>query len=129
MIRVTRTLISRNGHRFKQRDLLCEELAHAVRRDSAILDGEIVCFDDNGRPDIHKLLFRRDWPFFYAFDTLELDDNDVRRLPLVHRKRLLNPCIDDVGGGFTNSLSSGDTQCVAATASRQCFEPWEQTGV
>ena len=82
-------LISRNGHRFMRWDLLCEELAHAVRCESAILDGEIVCPDDDGKPNFHKLVFRRDWPFFYAFDVLELDGLDLRRMPLVHRKRLL----------------------------------------
>jgi bifunctional non-homologous end joining protein LigD len=89
-------LISRNGHRFNQWDLLCEELAHAVQCDSAILDGEIVCLDDDGRPNFHKLLFRRDWPFFYAFDVLALDGVDVRLLPLIHRKRLLKRILPTV---------------------------------
>ena len=83
------TLTSRNGHRFAQWDLLCEKLAHAVRCDSAILDGEIVCLDDDGAPNFHKLLFRRDSPWFYAFDVLALDGEDVRRLPLIARKRIL----------------------------------------
>ena len=89
-------LISRNGHRFKQWNLLCEELAHAVRCDSAILDGEIVCLDDDGRPNLHKLLFRRDWPLFYAFDLIELDGEDLRQVPLIARKRLLHGIMPSV---------------------------------
>jgi ATP-dependent DNA ligase len=29
------------------------------------------------------LLFRRDWPFFFAFDLLEVDGEDLRDQPLV----------------------------------------------
>jgi bifunctional non-homologous end joining protein LigD len=54
------------------------ELAHAIRCDSAILDEEIVCLDEDGRPNFHKLLFRRDWPFFFAFDLIELNGEDHR---------------------------------------------------
>lgn len=89
-------LTSRRGHTFKQWDVLCEAMAHAVRFDSAILDGEIVCLDDDGRPNFHQLLFRRDWPFFYAFDLIELDGMDLRRLPLIHRKRLLKGIMPSV---------------------------------
>ena len=46
-----------------------------------VLDGEIVCLDQGGRSDFHKLLFRRDWPYFYAFDLLSIDGEDLRALP------------------------------------------------
>ena len=57
----------------------------------------IVCLDAGGRSNFHKLLFRRDWPFFYAFDLLELESEDLRRAPLHERKRRLRaimPCIE-----------------------------------
>jgi ATP-dependent DNA ligase len=38
-------LISRNGHTFKQWPQLAEDLAHAVRTHSAVLDGEICCLE------------------------------------------------------------------------------------
>jgi ATP-dependent DNA ligase len=53
------------------------------------LDGEVVCLDDDGRPNFHKLLFRREWRFFFAFDLLELDGRDLRQLPLIERKMRL----------------------------------------
>jgi bifunctional non-homologous end joining protein LigD len=62
------------------------ELAHALRRDSAILDGEVVCLDEDGRSDFKKPLFRREWPFFFAFDLFELDGRDLRQLPLIERR-------------------------------------------
>ena len=55
-------LVSRNGHTFKHRPYLSVEIAHALRADSAVLDGEIACLNDDGRTNLHKLLLRRDWP-------------------------------------------------------------------
>ncbi len=82
-------LVSRTGHVFKSWPQLAEELAHAVRAHYAILDGEITCLDDDGRSNFRKLLFRREWPYFFAFDVLALDGNDLRGLPLMERKRRL----------------------------------------
>jgi bifunctional non-homologous end joining protein LigD len=82
-------LVSRRGHPFAQRDLLCEEPAHSVKATRAVLDGELVCLGDDGRSRFHRLLFRRDWPFFYAFDLLEVDGEDLRDQPLTARKRRL----------------------------------------
>jgi len=53
------------GHVFKAWDVLRTEISHGIRAHSAVLDGEILCLDD-GRPNFHKLLFRREWPFFFA---------------------------------------------------------------
>jgi hypothetical protein len=68
---------------------LCDELAHAVRCRSAVLDGEIACLEPDGRSHFYNLMFRREWPFFLAFDVLWLDGNDLRNLPLHRRKRIL----------------------------------------
>src|SRR5688572_25769934 len=34
-----------------------------------------------------KLLFRREWPYFYACDVLSREGEDLRALPLVERNR------------------------------------------
>lgn len=65
------------------------QIAHSVRAYECLLDGEIVCLDPDGRSNFHKLLFRRDWPYFFAFDLLSLDGKDLRELPLIQRKRRL----------------------------------------
>ena len=54
-----------------------------------MLDGEIVCLDAHGRSDCYRLMFRRDWPYFFAFDLLSVDGEDLRPLPLTERKRRL----------------------------------------
>ena len=82
-------LVSRNGHPFKSWPYFAEEIAHAVRARNAVLDGEIVCLGADGCSRFHDLLFRREWPYFLAFDVLSIDDEDLRALPLVQRKRRL----------------------------------------
>jgi len=56
---------------------------------SAVLDREICCLERDGSSNFHKLLFRRDWPYFYAFDVVSIEGKDLRRLPLLERKRQL----------------------------------------
>jgi bifunctional non-homologous end joining protein LigD len=82
-------LVSRNGHVFKSWPQLAEDLSHAVRCGSAVLDGEICCLEPDGRSHFNNLLFRRQWPYFYAFDLLALNGEDLRGLPLHERKRRL----------------------------------------
>ena len=82
-------LVSRNGHTFKSWPDLAEEIAHAVRAHSAVLDGEIVCLDANGCSQFYDLLFRRRSPCFMAFDVIAVNGKDLRGLPLVERKRRL----------------------------------------
>jgi bifunctional non-homologous end joining protein LigD len=82
-------LVSRRGHVFAKFGLLAEEIAHSVRAMHAVLDGEIVCLGPDGRSGFYELLFRREWPSFYAFDLLEFEDEDLRAQPLVARKRRL----------------------------------------
>ena len=82
-------LVSRNGHTFKQWPQLAEEIAHAVRGHSCVLDGEVCCLDPDGRSNFKNLLFRREWPHFYASDVLSIDGKDLTGLPLLERKRRL----------------------------------------
>ncbi len=80
-------LVSRKNHAYKSFPNLCADLARL--RHEAILDGEIVCLDAEGRPVFDELLFRRCEPYYYAFDCLWLDGEDVRTLRLMDRKRIL----------------------------------------
>jgi len=81
--------VSRNGRTFKSWPTLCDAVAKSMRATSAVLDGEVVCLDDEGRPDFRALLFRRADPHFYTFDVLSLDGIDLRDRPLIERKRAL----------------------------------------
>lgn len=90
-------LISRNRHRFDE----FEPLASAIERDlapsKAVLDGEIVCLDGEGRSKFNELMARRASPFFYAFDLLWLNGQDLRELPLFERKAELRKLVPEQG--------------------------------
>jgi len=81
-------LVSRNGRQFKSWATLCDEIASTVRARAAVLDGEVVCLAPDGRPDFRALLYRA-VPYFYAFDVLLIDGDDVRGRPLVERNWVL----------------------------------------
>jgi bifunctional non-homologous end joining protein LigD len=86
-------LVSRKGHVYKRFETLIEEIAAALRVQSAILDGEIVCLDQHGKSQFYSLMFRRGPARLYAFDLIELDGRDLRSLPLLKRKQLLKRLI------------------------------------
>jgi bifunctional non-homologous end joining protein LigD len=63
-------------------------------KDSCVVfDGELVCLDEFGRSKFYDLMFRRGEPFFYAFDLLWHDGEDLRPLPLIERKKRLRRLI------------------------------------
>jgi bifunctional non-homologous end joining protein LigD len=81
-------LISRNGNRFSAFSELEKQIERALPI-SALLDGEIVCVDDLGRPQFEDLLFRRGTPCFFGFDLLFCDGIDLRSASLMDRKQEL----------------------------------------
>lgn len=82
-------LFSRNGFEFKKWQPLADGIAEYLGTRSAVVDGEIACFTDDGRTDFYSLMFRRQRPTFAAFDLLELDGADLRSRVLIERKQLL----------------------------------------
>ncbi len=70
-----------------------QDLCHWVREElpvkEAILDGEVVALDPEGRQDFHALLEGRGNLHYAAFDTLWVSGRDLRGLPLMRRKRIL----------------------------------------
>jgi bifunctional non-homologous end joining protein LigD len=80
-------LISRTGNVYKSFPGLCASLAQLGH--DAIVDGEIICLDAEGRPKFDTLFRRRAEPSLYVFDLLHLDGRDLRPLPLIERKRIL----------------------------------------
>jgi hypothetical protein len=54
-----------------------------------VLDGEIVCLDNFGRPQFNNLLFHKAEPCFFAFDLLMSDGKDLRTERLSDLKQQL----------------------------------------
>jgi bifunctional non-homologous end joining protein LigD len=81
-------------------------LPERVKARQAILDGEIVVLDANGRSDFERLqsrmnvdrptaLMQRQAPIiYYLFDVLYADGYDLREVPLVDRKQFLRALVN-----------------------------------
>lgn len=86
--------------------MLGDELAHAVRARSCVLDDEIVCRALDRRSVFNRLLFRRDWPHFVAFDVLSLDGQDLRDRSFLERKRRLRAIMRASTLGWSTWITS-----------------------
>jgi bifunctional non-homologous end joining protein LigD len=84
-------LISRKGSVYESFAPLRAQLATLGH--DVILDGEITLLDQNGRPQFNDLLRKRGEPVFYVFDCLWLDGRDLRSLPFIVRKGILEGII------------------------------------
>jgi bifunctional non-homologous end joining protein LigD len=89
-------LISRKRNAYKSFNELRENLAK-LKVQNAVIDGELVCLDSEGRSIFNELLFRRGSPTFYAFDLLYLNGRDLRQLPLIERKEKLRALVEKSG--------------------------------
>ena len=86
------SLYSRNGISFNKKFSPVAESLREFRFD-AVLDGEIVVLDDQGRSDFQKLQHYQDSGdgslIYYVFDLLYFQGHDLTGLPLLRRKELL----------------------------------------
>ncbi len=86
------SLYSRNLVSFEKRFLPITEALRKLGFD-AVLDGEIVVVDDQGRPDFQALQHYQDsgsgYLLYYVFDLLYFRGHDLTDLPLLRRKELL----------------------------------------
>ena len=91
-------LYSRNGLSFQQKFPIVVDQLKLIKSD-AILDGEIVILDGNGKPNFQYLQHyseHQDKPIqFQVFDLLALNGKDTKMLELDKRKELLQELIPE----------------------------------
>jgi len=89
------TLLSRNAKSLTDRYPGAIEALQHLPADRAVLDGEIVAVDQEGRSSFQLLQSylspggRKPPLFYYVFDLLNLEGNQLLQLPLIERKALL----------------------------------------
>jgi bifunctional non-homologous end joining protein LigD len=90
-----------------------------VNAATAVLDGEIVVFTDDGRPSFEALQRHETQVVFQAFDVLAIDGNDVTGLPYEQRRELLAQVLDS-GDNWTvpGHRVGGGAELLAATAAQ-----------
>jgi len=101
------TLLSRND---QPQDLQFPDISTALRKalaQPAVVDGEVVCLDDNGHTSFRRLqqrfhlmnpseILRRAQQFpayLFLFDLLYWNGCDLRELPLKERKKILRKVV------------------------------------
>ena len=101
-------LVSRNQNELTARYPELKDMPDSVRAETAILDGEVVALDDEGkasfslmqqrtgfRPGGKRAIAKADVPvLYYAFDLIYLDGYDWRRVPLEERKKKLQTILE-----------------------------------
>jgi bifunctional non-homologous end joining protein LigD len=139
--------VSRNQNDMTAQYSELAALGDHVRGSTAVIDGEIVALDDEGRPSFSLMQqrtgighegrrvgpTRTDIPIvYYAFDLLYLDGFDLRRVDLEQRKALLSEIIatselarysDDFPDGLTlfEAARQRGLEGIVAKRRRSCY--------
>ncbi|PRY09963.1 ATP-dependent DNA ligase LigD phosphoesterase module /ATP-dependent DNA ligase LigD polymerase module [Pontibacter ummariensis] len=91
-------LYSRSGKSFNEKYPPIVESLRQLGQE-AVLDGEIVVLDEEGYATFQRLQNYQNTPsehlYYYAFDLLYLNGEDLRQLPLIERKKRLQELLSE----------------------------------
>jgi bifunctional non-homologous end joining protein LigD len=141
-------LVSRNHNDLTSRFSELRGLSKSVTAKNAILDGEVVVLDDEGRPSFSLMQQRTgmrahgrqttprgDLPIlYYVFDVIYLDGYDLRKVTLDERKRVLREIVTDSemvrysdhfagsGNALFNVAKQKGLEGIIAKKANSCYE-------
>jgi bifunctional non-homologous end joining protein LigD len=135
-------LYSRNHVSLKERFPFIADALTRLGHD-AVLDGEIVILDEQGRAQFQFLQNyrgpRKGVLVYYVFDLLYLDGYDLRTLPLVRRKELLTSIIKNLpnvrvsehiaehGTAFFDAVAKRQVEGIVAKLAKSPYVPGQRT--
>ena len=117
-------LLSRKGNDLTEDYPAIQKAVEALEVKSAILDGEIVAFDESGRPSFQHLHHRSANPSairYFAFDLLQLNGKDLQSAPLDERRAALQKIVAGSDVEFSAELP-GDADAVIQAVSEVGLE-------
>ena len=121
-------LLSRNGHDFTDRFPSIAQQLLELPAKSAVLDGEVVASDADGRPNFARLHVRWTRPGtirLWAFDLLAFNGRDLRPQPLVKRQARLQVLLERFGcPAVTLSEPFDDGLALLRIAEEHRLEEW-----
>jgi bifunctional non-homologous end joining protein LigD len=118
------TLWSRHGTDFTDKLSRIAEAVRSLPVESALIDGEAVVFRPDGYSDLAALRTKRgaERAIFVAFDLLQVDGEDMRKLPLEVRRADLATLIEPNGAIIYSEAIEGDGAIVFAKACEMGLE-------
>ncbi|RPI57401.1 MAG: hypothetical protein EHM55_01900 [Acidobacteria bacterium] len=112
-------ILSRKGHDLTADYPSVRDAVAALNAKSALLDGEIVAFDESGRPSFQQLQHRSARVTairYFAFDLLHLNGADLQSEPLMARRNALQNLVSRSGVEFSDELPGSAHQVIQAVA-------------
>ena len=112
-------LITRNGNDFTTRFPLAVDAVTRLPAHSFLLDGEAIVTDERGLAVFELIRHKRhgDDAVLIAFDLIELNGEDLRRMPIEQRKRKLAKLVRGPHPGIVlNEIFEGDGEVLFAHA-------------
>jgi bifunctional non-homologous end joining protein LigD len=110
-------LLSRKGNDLTADYPAIRQAVAALKAKSALIDGEIVAFDESGRPSFQQLHHRSAKPAairYFAFDLLHLDGKDLQAQPLEERRASLQKMLRGSDVEFSAELPGEAADVVQA---------------
>ncbi len=89
-------IISRQQKVLSQFESLGERIQEQLKIRNAVMDGEVVAYDPERRPNLVHLNSRKRAPTYVAFDLLWLDGEDLRMKPFTERRARLRKLVKEV---------------------------------
>ncbi len=136
-------ILSRKGNDLSKDYPAVVQALSELRVNSAVIDGEIVAFDQEGRPSFQQLQHRTATTAsirYFAFDLLHLNGEDLQSLPVERRRRELEQVIRGSAIEFSEELIGVADEVIQAVAQvglegvvakrrGSRYEPGKRTGV
>ena len=136
-------ILSRKGNDLTATYPSIRQAAQQLNAKSAVLDGEIVAFDEAGRPSFQQLQHRTAKAMairYFAFDLLHLDGIDLQGKPLTARRSALQALVagsdvefsDELAGTadeVVEAISQVGLEGVVAKRRDSRYEPGKRSGV
>jgi bifunctional non-homologous end joining protein LigD len=112
-------LLSRRGNDFTRKFAKIAIAVATIKATSAILDGEAVVVDEQGKPSFQMLQNRARLPtgwslVYYTFDLVHLDGQDLKDRSLRERRALLRKVLDKSSVRLAHSLPGTLPQIIQA---------------
>jgi bifunctional non-homologous end joining protein LigD len=112
-------LLSRKGNDLTADYPAIQAAVAALKAKSAVLDGEVVAFDEAGRPSFQYLHHRSARPAaiqYFVFDLLHLNGKDLQGEPLTVRRAQLQKLLANSGVVFSAELPGSPEDVIQAVA-------------